>query len=639
MPPTRALRPILTAIVSVLCLTLLVQAQTGQLKQRADVEPQYKWNLADMYPDDAAWEKDFIFLKENFPRLDQFRGKLASSPELLRSAFSLRDSLSLISDDLYVYANLKLDEDNRVSAYQEMADRISGLNAQLSEASSYFDPEILAMDDAHLASFVAAPALADHAFYLQGLIRSKEHILSDKEEALLAAASPVTSSFSRVFSMINDADINYGTIVDENGDEVTLSKGRYSAMLESPDRRVRRDANRAYNGAYLKYINSLSATLASSVKKDHFMATARKYPTCLDLSLDANNIPTSVFHKLIEAVNSNLAPLHKWASLRKQMMGVDTLYPYDLWVPLVKEGHRKYDYAEAMEVVTKGLTPMGKSYLADFKTGLTSGWVDVYETEGKGSGAYQWGTYGSHPYLLLNYTGSLEDIFTLAHEMGHAMHSFYTNRHEPYQYSNHYLFTAEVASTCNEAVLIKYMLEQATDKQEKINLLNYYIEQIIGTFYTQVWFSEFELAIHQRVEEGGALSADFFRQTYRDIYQKYWGPELVIDSINDVGGLRISHFYRQYYVYQYATCYAAAQMISQRILEQQKGALEQYQTFLSTGSSKYPVDILKDAGVDMTTTEPVDRTIELFAGLVDQLETLLNENAGMPAPALKSTSR
>ncbi len=625
MQPRSLVRMLFALVASILALALLAQAQTGQLKQRADVDPQYKWDLADLYANDAAWETDFTFLKENFSRLSQFKGQLASSPELLRSAFRLRDSLGLISDNLYVYANLKLDEDNRVSAYQEMADRISGLNAQLNEASSYFDPEILAMDDAALQAYVSSPALADYLFYLQSLIRSKAHVLSDKEEALLAAASPVTGSFSRIFSMINDADISYGTIVDENGDTVELSKGRYASMLESPDRRVRRDANRAYNNAYLKYINSLSATLASSVKKDWFVAQARKYPTCLDLSLDPNAIPTSVFHKLIEAVNNNLAPLHKWASLRKRMMGVDTLYPYDLWVPLVKEGQKKYEYAQAMDIVTKGLAPMGKTYLADFKTGLTSGWIDVYETEGKGSGAYQWGTYSSHPYLLLNYTGSLEDVFTLAHEMGHAMHSFYTNKHEPYHYSNHYLFTAEVASTCNEAVLIKYLLETTKDKQEKINLLNYYIEQIIGTFYTQVWFSEFELAIHKRVEEGGALSADNLRKTYRDIYQKYWGPELVIDSINDVGGLRISHFYRQYYVYQYATCYAAAQMISQRILEKQKGALEQYQNFLNTGSSKYPVDILKDAGVDMTTTEPVDRTIKLFGSLVDQLEKLLDE--------------
>lgn len=638
MQPSRMSRLVALTLAAILCLAPFAQSQTGALKQRSDIEPKYKWNLTDMFASDKAWEETFTFLKENLPSLEQFKGKIAESPEVLYSALRLRDSLGLISDNLYVYANLKLDEDNRQSSYQEMADRISGLNAQFNSTISYLEPELLAMDKARLSEYINSPVLKDYKFYVEMQVHSKEHILSDKEEALLAAGAPVFSAPGRIFGMINDADISYGTIIDENGNEVELSKGRYSQMLESPDRRVRRDANQLYNKAYLKYINSLGATLASSVKKDWFLASARNYPTCLDMSLDPNAIPTSVFHNIIDAVNANLAPLHKWAGLRKRMMGVDTLYPYDLWVPLVKEGQKRYTYEEALDLVTKGLQPMGKQYMADFTKGLTSGWIDVYETEGKGSGAYQWGTYSSHPYLLLNFTGSLEDVFTLAHEMGHGMHSYYTNRHEPYQYSNHYLFTAEVASTCNEAVLIKYLLDRTKDKQEKIALLNHYIEQIIGTFYTQVWFSEFELAIHKRVEEGGALSADFMRQIYREIYTKYWGPELVIDSINDLGGLRISHFYRQYYVYQYATCYAAAQMISQRILNKERGALEQYQQFLSTGTSKYPVDVLKDAGVDMTTPEPVNRTIDLFASLVDEMEKLLDETGGASSMNVPKTS-
>lgn len=627
---SRGLRPTLVAIVAIICLGLPALADSGKLKQRSEIQPQFKWKLEDMYASQDAWDKDFDFLKSNYARLGQFRGQLTSSPEVLATALELRDSLKLISDNLYVYANLKLDEDNRVSDAQERSDRISSLNALLVEAYSYFEPEILALDNATLNRFVASPSLAKYSFYLQTLIRSKEHILSDKEEALLASAAPVSNSFNRIFNMINDADISYGTVLDENGNEVELSKGRYSTMLESPDRRVRRDANQAYCKAYLRYINSLGATLSGSVKNDYWLTKSRNYPTCLNMSLDPNAIPTSVFHKLIEAVNANLTPLHKWASLRKRVLGVDTLYPYDLWVPLVEAGHKKYEYREAVDIITRGLQPLGKTYMADFSKGLSSGWVDVYENEGKGSGAYQWGTYSSHPYLLMNYSGSMEDVFTLAHEMGHAMQSFYTNQREPYHFCEQTLFTAEVASTCNEAILIKYMLETTKDKQEKIALLNYYITQIIGTFYTQALFSEFELAIHSRVEAGEALSADFFRQTYREIYQKYWGPDLVVDSLNDIGGMRISHFYRQYYVYQYATCYAAAQMLSQGVLDKQKGALERYQQFLSTGSSKYPVDILKDAGVDMTTAEPVDRTIKLFASLVDQLEKLLLENSTVP---------
>ena len=426
--------------------------------------------------------------------------------------------------------------------------------------------------------------------------------------------------------MINDADMTYGSIKDENGEEVQLTKERYYKFLESPDRRLRRDANRAYNEAYLHYENSLAATLAASVKRDYFYMKARGYNSCLEMSLDNNNIPTSVFYNLIDAVDSNLAPLHKWTAIRKKILGYDTLYTYDLYAPLMKNQNQEYPYEEAKQIVENGLKPLGQEYLANFDKGLNDRWIDVFETQGKGSGAYSWGTYTSHPFILLNYNKTLENVFTIAHEMGHAMHAFYTNKHEPYIYHNHALFVAEVASTCNEATLMKYMLKNAKDKEEKKRLLLYYIDQIVGTFYTQVMFSEFELAIHNQIENGGALSADFFRKTYRDIYQKYWGPDLVIDSINDMGCLRISHFYREYYVYQYATCYAAAQMLSQELVDKGKDFWPTYEQFLSTGSSIYPVDILKRAGVDMTTPEPINRTIKLFGDLVDQMEKLLEES-------------
>jgi oligoendopeptidase F len=317
--------------------------------------------------------------------------------------------------------------------------------------------------------------------------------------------------------------------------------------------------------------------------------------------------------------------MHKWAAIRKRILGVDTLYTYDLWANLLSGSTKQYTYDEAKQVVLKGLVPMGKDYLANLEKGLSSGWVDVYETQGKRSGAYNRGTYSSYPYVLMNFNGTVDHVFTLAHEMGHAMHAYYTHRNEAYINSNYPIFTAEVASTCNEAVLMKYLLATTKDRKERLNLLIKYIEQIMGTFYTQVMFSEFELAIHERVEKGEALSVDFFRKTYRGIYQKYWGPDLVIDSINDLGGMRIRHFYRQYYVYQYATCYAAAQAMSQRILEDGKKFLPVYQKFLSTGSSKYAVEVLKDAGVDMNTPDPVNRTIKIFSELVDEVEKLLNE--------------
>ncbi len=621
-------RSIVTLLPVLLLTALLVANAFGAMKtipQRSDIEDQYTWKVEDIYPSDQAWEQEFTALEENYERLRSYEGRLGESPATLLECLKLRDSLELIADNLYVYAYLKLDQDNRLSTYQEMGDRISGLWSRVSEAMSYIRPELLALgNDRLLSSMNSTPELDLYRFYLEDLMRQKEHILSEKEESILALAGPVASAPGKIFNMINDADISYGSIIDENGDEIELTKERYYKILESKDRRVRREANEAYNRAYMNYLNSLAATLSGSVKKDYFYMQARGYETCLDMALDDDNIPPSVFHNLIDAVNDNLEPLHKWTAMRKKMLGYDTLHTYDLSVPLLTETRLEYPYDKAQKMILEGLTPIGETYVTDLEQAFHSRWIDVYETEGKGSGAYQWGTYSSHPYLLMNYNGTLDAVFTLAHELGHAMHSFYTNRREPYVYSNHSLFVAEVSSTCNEAVLMKHLLETTTDKEEKMALLNHYIKQIVGTFYTQVMFSEFELAIHETIEQGGALSADNMRQMYREIYQKYWGPELVIDSINDLGCMRIGHFYRQYYVYQYATCYAAAQMMSQKVLED-PAYLDTYMQFLSTGSSKYPVEILQDAGVDMTSPEPIQRTIRLFAELVDEVEKLLAE--------------
>ncbi|MFQ6008968.1 MAG: oligoendopeptidase F, partial [Candidatus Zixiibacteriota bacterium] len=515
----RGLRYVKGVSLSLLTLWILAaisafSANVGSVPQRSDIDDKYKWKVEDIYPDDAAWESDFNSLRASLGEFDRYRGHLGDSPDMLLYCLRYVDSLSLIGDNLYVYAYLKLDEDNRVSKYQEMADRISTLWAEVEQATAFIKPEILAFDSSKLRSFMQQePDLELYRFYLENLMRKKEHILSDKEEALLALVGPLASAPSKIFTMINDADITYGSIKDEKGNEVQLTKERYYKSLESSDRRVRRDASAAYNQAYLNYVNTLAATLAASVKRDYFYMKARGYNSCLEMSLDEDNIPVSVFHNLIEAVNANLGPLHKWTGLRKRILGLDTLYTYDLYVPLLPEQKREYSYEEARQMVLNGLIPMGEDYLREFEKGLNSGWIDVYETQGKGSGAYQWGTYSSHPYVLLNYNGTLENVFTLAHEMGHALHSLYTNRHEPYIYHNHSLFVAEVASTCNEAVLMKYLLEQTEDKKEKMYLLNYYIEQIIGTFYTQVMFSEFELAIHERIESGEALSADYLRQT------------------------------------------------------------------------------------------------------------------------------
>jgi oligoendopeptidase F len=607
-----------TAFACLFC-SLPTSSAAQAVKQRSEIDAKYKWDLSSILPDDAAWQKALDQVKAGLGGFDRYKGKLAASAANVRDAIKLRDSLSVTADNLSVYAGLKLDEDNRVSKYQEMQSQAADIYSKLGNASAFIQPELLAMDSAALMGYAAAdPELKAYTFMLKDLVRSKAHILSDKEEALLAGAAPVLDSPSRIFGMIENADIAFGSIKDENGRDIQLTQERYGSILEGPDRRMRRDAAQMFNETYLKYINSIAASLSASVKKDYFLAASRKYPSCLEASLDGNNIPVSVFKNLIAVTDANLAPLHKWVGLRKKILGVDTLYTYDLDATLMKEKPREYTWEEGTALVLQGLSPLGKAYIDDFAKGLTSGWIDVYETQGKGSGAYSDGTYTSHPYVLMNYNGSLDHVSTIAHEMGHSMNSLWTNRNEPYQYNNHSLFTAEVASTCNEAILMKYLIANAKTRAEKEYLLTRYIEQIVGTFYIQVLKSEFELAIHERVEQGGSLSVDFFRKTYRNLYQKYWGPELTIGPDNDLGGMRDDHFYSQYYVYQYATSYAAAQVLSDKIVGHEPGALEAYYQFLRTGASEYPVEILKKAGVDMTTPEPVAKTIKLFGELLDQ---------------------
>jgi oligoendopeptidase F len=611
-------------------MTINGKSAFGQVKEiptRDQIDEKYKWNLGDLYPSDEAWEKAFDKIKGEIPKFKAYEGKLGTASDILAECLAQSDSVGMIVHRLMVYAYLKKDEDNRIGKYKEMADRISAIRTDFNQATSYIEPEILSIPNDTLKSFLDKnEKLEVYRFYLEDLIRRKAHIMSPEIENILALSGNVTRGFGQIFSMIDDADIKYPAIKDENGNEVELTKERYSVMLESADRRVRKDASDAYNRAYFAYENTLAATLSSSINSDIFYAKARKYNSCLERSLDDYNIPTAVFHNLVDAVNKNLAALHKYTALRKKVLKLDTLYTYDMWCPLVPEAKMEFpDYEQAKAMVLEALKPLGQEYVDNLKMGLESGWVDVFETQGKGSGAYSWGTYTSHPYVLLNYVGALDNVFTLAHEMGHAMHSYYTNKNEPYPYAGHSLFTAEVASTCNEAIMIKYLIDRSKDKAQKLYLLNHFINQIIGTFYSQTMFSEFELKIHETVEKGGALSAESMRKMYREIFQKYYGPELVIEPEKDLGGLRISHFYRQFYVYQYATSYAASLTLSQKILAGDKEALNSYMEFIKTGSSDYPINILKKAGIDMTSPEPVEYVTKTFSELIDEFEKLIME--------------
>jgi oligoendopeptidase F len=603
---------------------ILVSAQVKEAPTRDQIENQYKWNLTDFFASDSVWGQSLELLKGRIPELSKYQSKLGESAQNLAECLMLNDTLSMRAHRIYVYAALKLDEDNRVGQYQEMRDKAYMIFSQIGQATAYIEPEILTIPSEKLRSFIADDKdLSLYKFYIDDLIRRKAHVRSEEVEEVLAQASPVTAGPGRIFSMTDDADITFPNIKDENGNEIELTRGRFGLLLESTSRNVRRAASEAYNDTYKKYMNTLGATLAASVNGDIFYTKARGYNTCLERALDGDSIPESVFRNLIKATNDNLAPLHKYIALRKKALGVDTLFGYDLSVPLVPRVQKEYTYQQAKDYLIKAMNPLGPEYLANVKKALDSRWIDVYETQGKGSGGYTWGTYTVHPIMLLNYAGTLNDVFTLAHEMGHMMHNYYSNKNEPYIYSGHSLFTAEVASTCNEAIMIKYLLDHTKDKNEKLYLLNYYIDQIIGTFYSQVWFSEYELKIHETVEAGGALSVESLRKFYRDIFEKYYGPDLYIPPDRDLGGMRISHFYRMYYVYQYASSYAASQVLSEKILKGDKKATAAYMEFIRTGSSDYPINILKKAGVDMTTTEPFDNTIKIFSELVDEYEQLL----------------
>jgi oligoendopeptidase F len=527
-------------------------------------------------------------------------------------------------DRLYVYAGMHSDEDTRVSIYQEMSGRAGSLMTRVRQATAFIEPEILTIPQSKLDELIKSEkGLKLYQHYIDNIIRMRAHTLSSSEEEILALAGNLTRAPENIFTMINDADIKFPSIKDETGNEVQLTHERYYKFLESTDRRVRKDVANAYNSAYLVYLNTLGATLNGGVAKDIFYFKARKYNSSLEAALDQSNIPVSVFENLIKSADENLEPIHKYVSLRKKVLKVDELHKYDLVVPLAPEAKMEIPYDSALTIIENALAPLGKQYVTDIKAGFNSGWVDVYETEGKGSGAYSWGCYSSHPYMLLNHNNTLENMFTIAHEMGHCMHGYYTNRTQPYIYSGHATFTAEVASVTNEMLLMDYLLKNTKDKAQKLYLLNYYIDQLEGTFYSQVMFAEFEKAAHEKLENGGALSAESARKIYREIFQKFEGPELVLDSLDDLGCLRISHFYSNFYVYQYATSYAGAVAISRKILAGDKEALDRYLRFLESGDSDYAINLLKNAGVDMTSPEPINETIKLFASLVDQMEKLL----------------
>ncbi|MFY9120558.1 MAG: oligoendopeptidase F, partial [Syntrophomonadaceae bacterium] len=466
------------------------------------------------------------------------------------------------------------------------------------------------------------PELAVYAHYFDELFRQKEHILSEKEERLLAMSADLSSASNNIFTMLNNADIKFPHIRDENGQEVELTKGRYGRFMESRDRRVRQEAYEGLYSTYKGLSNTLAATLSSSVKRDIFYARARNYPSALHAALDQDNVPVDVYDQLINSVHGHLDSMYRYMKIRKKMLQVDPLYMYDIYVPLVREFDMKVPYEEAKEITLKGLKPLGDEYLSVLRQGYERRWIDVYENQGKTSGAYSWGTYNTHPYVLMNYDDKLDDLFTLAHEMGHSLHSYYSNQTQPYVYSSYSIFVAEVASTVNESLLIDHLLKNTNDPQEKMYLLNHYLEQFRGTVFRQTMFAEFEKLTHERVEAGDALTPEALGELYRELNKKYYGPDVVMDDNICVEWARIPHFYSAFYVYKYATGFSAATAIKQSILEEGQPAIDRYLDFLKSGSYDYPINLLQKAGVDLTTPEPVEKALNYFTQLLDEFEKM-----------------
>lgn len=602
-----------------------VNAQSKELRERSEIEDKYKWKTEDVFKSDDEWKEKFENLKTKINEFDKFQGKLSKSSELLLNCLKVRDEIDIQIDRLSIYAHLKSDEDTRVTKYQGYRDQVSSLAVQINQKEAFIQPEILQIPENKLWQFVEdQEGLEEYRHYFEDLLRSKDHVLSEEGEELLALAGDMSQSSYRIFSMFNNADIKFSEIEDEKGNKVELTKANFFVFQDSPDRRVREDAFREMYNTYQSWINTLAAALSGAVKKNIYYAKARKYNSALEATLHSDNIPISVYQNVISTLNKNLTPMHRYISIRKKVLGLDKVYPWDLYVPLLKELQWKVSYEEAVETIQIALAPLGEDYLAIMKKGFTSRWFDVYENKGKRSGAYSSSVYGiPHPYMLLNYQNMLDDMFTVAHEMGHSIHSYYTMKNQPYIYSDYTTFVAEVASTLNEALLMDYLIKKTTNKEKKLYLINQYADQIRGTMYIQAIFAEFEKRIHDKLEAGEALTSDFYNGVARDIYTRYYGPDFEMDPIYDINWCRIPHFYYNFYVYQYATGIAAATAIAQKIISGDMEARDAYLNFLKSGNSDYSINLLKDAGVDMTSPQPIEATAILFSDLIDEMEKLL----------------
>lgn len=600
-------------------------SEVKKLRLREDIPSGYKWNIEKIYKDSTQWEEEFENLKGKSKSLLNFQGTLKDK-ENLKAYLSLDEDLSRTLEKLYVFAHMKSHEDTQNAKFQSLASKIDVFMAEFSSCTAFFVPEILSLDENEFFCMIDNDKdLKLYDTFFKTIFKEKPHILSKEVEEVIASVSNCLGSSESIFSILTNADMSFGTIKDEEGNLIELSEGNYSNFIKSKNKDVRKSAFELLFGTYKKYENTIAKTLTSSIRSAIFLSKTRKYKSTLEASLNPNDIPVDVYTNAINTIDENLNSLHRYVSLKKKLLKLDEIHMYDLYVPVIDMPKEHIEYEDAVKIVEEALKPLGEEYLGIFDEGIKNGWVDVFENKGKRSGAYSWGSYDTMPYILLNYNFDLHDVSTLAHEMGHSIHSYYTRNNQPYVYGNYTLFCAEVASTTNEILLINYLINKETNLNKKLYLINQELEQIRTTVYRQLMFAEFELVTHKTLEEGGDLTSKDLNKIWLDLNKKYFGDEIIIDKDIEIEWARIPHFYSHFYVYQYATGYAAASSFATSILNKEDNAVETYKEFLKAGASLYPVDTLKKAKVDMTTDKPLKDTIKRFNELLDMLEELIDD--------------
>ncbi len=602
----------------------------SQTRDRATVDVKYTWNLGDLYPSIAAWNDAKNRLLAQLPELPKFKGTLAASASNLYSCLQLRSDLSKELTRLYIYASMQSDQDTRDAKMLALKQEIGQISVDFNSKTSFIEPEILTLSTEQINTFLSEnKRLHIYKFYLLDLQRRKAHKLSDKEERIIAEAGLMADGPYSIYNIFANADLPYPKVKLTDGSEVLIDQAGYQRFRANPNRDDRKIVFDAFFNTLNSFRRSLGAQLYANLKSDLFYTRARGYQTCLETALDENNIPLEVYYNLVKNTNENLPTFHRYLKLRQRMLGVERLEYYDLYAPVVKGVDLQYTYEEAMKVILEALQPLGKEYVHVVRMAFNNRWIDVYPTTGKRSGAYSNGAgYDVHPYILMNYNDKYDDVSTLAHELGHSLHSYYSNKNQPYPLSGYPIFVAEVASTMNEALLIDYMLKKIKDDDIRLSLLMSYLDGIKGTLFRQTQFAEFELRIHEAVEQGKSLTGDDFSRIYGEIFKKYYGHDQGICHVDDLYTIEwafIPHFYYNYYVYQYATSHTASTALSEKILGKEKGAVERYLQFLAAGGSDYPIELLKTAGVDMTSSEPFQKTMAAMNRTMDEIEKILNK--------------